>query len=320
MKIVKISHMSIWSKYGHWDYKNQTPNETCIWGDFKFEINNNANECDFWIVHGTLDKMESCMCAPENVILVISEEIGQIPKINTNYLAQFGAVITSRSDINHKNVIKEYNLAPWSIKRTYTYLSNLECPQKTKDFSALISNNQTNEGHRKRYEFTKLIKNHFKDKLDWYCKGEKTFVNDKWDGLASYKYSLAIENYNTKGYFTEKITDCFLAYTMPIYYGCPDIFDYFPEKSMVLIDINNVRQSIIDIERAIEENWFEKNFVHLEKARSLALNDYHFIASISRILNSLNSDNNRQKQTIKPEAFYDLPKIVQYFKKITCSK
>ena len=30
---------------------------------------------------------------------------------------------------------------------------------------------------------------------------------------------------------SEKIADCFLAWTMPIYYGCPRIAEYFPAES-----------------------------------------------------------------------------------------
>jgi hypothetical protein len=89
--------------------------------------------------------------------------------------------------------------------------------------------------------------------LDWYCKGENPIEN-KWDGLKAYKYSIAIENSAHLHYFTEKIMDCFLALSMPIYWGCPNILDYFPEKAIILIDINDFTGAITRIEQAIEEN------------------------------------------------------------------
>ena len=49
----------------------------------------------------------------------------------------------------------------------------------------------------------------------------------KWDGLENYSYSIAIENESLKNYFSEKFTDCILARTIPIYYGCPNISDFF---------------------------------------------------------------------------------------------
>ena len=40
-------------------------------------------------------------------------------------------------------------------------------------------------------------------------------------------FSIAIENSRNGCYFTEKILDCFTTRTVPIYWGCPDIGDYF---------------------------------------------------------------------------------------------
>jgi hypothetical protein len=34
-------------------------------------------------------------------------------------------------------------------------------------------------------------------------------------------------------WFTEKFIDLLLTYTYPIYYGCPDLNKYFPEKALI---------------------------------------------------------------------------------------
>ena len=60
-------------------------------------------------------------------------------------------------------------------------------------------------------------------------------IEDKWAGLAPYKYSLAIENAVTPDYWSEKIADCFLTWTLPIYYGCLNLEDYFPKQSFIRI-------------------------------------------------------------------------------------
>ena len=55
--------------------------------------------------------------------------------------------------------------------------------------------------------------------------------NSKDDILILSKYTLAIENTSEPHYFSEKITDAFLCNTMPIYFGAPNIFEYFPKNS-----------------------------------------------------------------------------------------
>jgi hypothetical protein len=50
--------------------------------------------------------------------------------------------------------------------------------------------------------------------------------------FASYEYGIAIENISTEGYFTEKILDCFLLKTIPIYWGCKNIGNFFNESGI----------------------------------------------------------------------------------------
>ena len=49
----------------------------------------------------------------------------------------------------------------------------------------------------------------------------------KQDGLLAYHYSVVIENVSESDYFTEKLLDCMLCGTLPIYYGPKNIGEYF---------------------------------------------------------------------------------------------
>ncbi|MFV0445254.1 MAG: hypothetical protein ACK5Q5_16880, partial [Planctomycetaceae bacterium] len=51
-------------------------------------------------------------------------------------------------------------------------------------------------------------------------KGIRTILN-KRDALAPFRFSIAMENASSNLYFTEKLVDCLLLETIPIYYGCP---------------------------------------------------------------------------------------------------
>jgi hypothetical protein len=55
----------------------------------------------------------------------------------------------------------------------------------------------------------------------------------KW--LYESMFNIAIENTAQEDYFSEKIIDCFMTETVPIYLGCPNIGDYFDTRGIIII-------------------------------------------------------------------------------------
>lgn len=59
-------------------------------------------------------------------------------------------------------------------------------------------------------------------------------LGDKIGTLATYRFSICFENVGwIPGYITEKIIDCFLAGTVPVYLGAPNIESYIPRDCFV---------------------------------------------------------------------------------------
>ena len=50
-----------------------------------------------------------------------------------------------------------------------------------------------------------------------------------------YQFSIVIENTREKNYFSEKLMDCIITKTIPIYYGCENIGDYFNTEGWILL-------------------------------------------------------------------------------------
>lgn len=76
------------------------------------------------------------------------------------------------------------------------------------------------------------------DHIDIDCPGRclknmSANVLDKLQFIKDYKFVLAIENSSTPGYSSEKITDPFIAGSVPIYRGDPNIADDFNEDSFI---------------------------------------------------------------------------------------
>jgi hypothetical protein len=59
-------------------------------------------------------------------------------------------------------------------------------------------------------------------------------VQNKWDVLPKYRFSLCYENIKDEpGFITEKIFDCFRANCVPIYWGASNITDYIDQNTFI---------------------------------------------------------------------------------------
>jgi len=79
----------------------------------------------------------------------------------------------------------------------------------------------------------------------------KEFSQKKYDDIKDYKFCLTIENSNENYYVSEKFYDCMLTNTVPIYFGCKNIKQLWPEEGYIVLDnitdhlyVENVLQNI----------------------------------------------------------------------------
>ena len=102
--------------------------------------------------------------------------------------------------------------------------SNWKLYQKTKLISMIYSGKQSMEGHRLRHT---IAQQYQLQEIDYYGHGAGKPIVDKQDGLQDYYFSIIVENTNQPNYFTEKLIDCLVVGTIPIYWGCPNILEFF---------------------------------------------------------------------------------------------
>lgn len=58
--------------------------------------------------------------------------------------------------------------------------------------------------------------------------------------LQDYRYSIIIENDITPYFFTEKITNCFISQTIPIYLGATQIHKFFNPDGIITISLEDL--------------------------------------------------------------------------------
>jgi hypothetical protein len=115
-------------------------------------------------------------------------------------------------------------------------------PSKKHKLSIVSSNKVRTKGHRDRLEFCKRLANDLNCEDHFFGRGIKDF-KDKWVTLKEYEYTIAIENSQEEHWITEKLTDPFIAYTFPFYFGAPNVGNYYPKNSFQKIDINDYEKS-----------------------------------------------------------------------------
>jgi len=128
---------------------------------------------------------------------------------------------------------KYQNISPkikWCAAQGYWIKDPRVC-DKTKMISMIASNKNFCKGHADRLKWVERLR----DQVDFYGAGTK-WIDYKEEGLCDYMFSIAIENGQVGGYFTEKLLDCFATGTIPVYMGAPDVGDFFNKDG--IIDLN----------------------------------------------------------------------------------
>jgi hypothetical protein len=281
------------------DWWRMFPGRDPVWGNCRFIFDRHCREYDWLVVYDELPSVtgerrtlwrEELACPPEHTLLMTVEP-STIKTYGTPYLKQFRWVLTSQEAWavgNHPGRIFDQPALIWfysnkSPRGDYDTLVSTPPLDKLLDVSTVCSSkSQGHTLHNRRYEFTVSLKERFPE-LDIYGHGIR-YLEEKADALDKYRYHVAIENFSGRHHWTEKLADAFLGCCLPFYYGCPDVFDYFPEESLVRIDMASVEATADMLRKAIRDNYFKKRLPHILKARQLVLERYGPIATISRIV------------------------------------
>lgn len=83
------------------------------------------------------------------------------------------------------------------------------------------------------------------ERIDRFGRGIR-FVESKREAIEPYMFSIAMENAASDYYFSEKLIDCLLLDTVPIYYGCPGIGTIFDARGFLCFATIEQLEGIID--------------------------------------------------------------------------
>ena len=190
-----------------------------------------SGEVNIYVSQRALDALNDTSGKPTYIWLLESKQI--IPQYYQWIIDNY-EFVTSRVDgifSCDKELCAKYPKISYSVINAVPWVQDRKVHEKTKLVSMIASNKRMCEGHARRLQFV----DKFKDKLDFYGRGFNE-ISCKEDGLRDYMFSVGIENAIYDTYFTEKLTDCFACGTIPIFYGCRGVTEYFNEDGIIFLD------------------------------------------------------------------------------------
>jgi len=274
----------------------QAPGGRAAWKDATFVINAEVAECVAWVVHEGLSRTETTRC-PAGQVILLTGEPPDIKSYEPSWLASFAHVVTCHRDLQHRSVIHAQTALPWLVGQTYDQLT-VAFPEKTADIAVICSDKAMVDGHRRRLSFVEQLV--ALTTMPRFGRGFRT-LPDKWDGLAPFRYSVAIENSRHDHYWTEKIADCFLAGTVPVYWGAPNIKDYFPEEAMIIIDTLDPVEVARIIKAEATPEAYQRRLPALREAKRRVLEEYNLFEVAYQMAKAGKSNAPTVPVTLSPE-------------------
>lgn len=241
----------------YWLNESQLPNHTidkstCVWID-------NFNNCN-------TDKFEKkiFVWVEPNEFINLRETI--INKSNCfDYILTYDEIILNTLQ---NAVLFEYGTT-WIDYKNYNYFN--------KDFSVsfICGSKNVMEGHKLRLQLWNRQNEIITPKLFFtssnfeYSNFNNPVLGNSKEPLFKSMFHICIENVKKNNFFTEKLIDSFICKTIPIYYGCPNISNYFDIRGMIIV--NNLEE-IIQVINKLNENDYLDRKEYIDKNYNIALN------------------------------------------------
>jgi hypothetical protein len=293
---VKFMHRGLRRGRSFTGFLRQFPASSPQWGNCLFDFDVDCREYDWLVVYQDLPRddtffTEEKLACPREKTLLVTGEPSTITVFGTDYLRQFGCILTFQEPwaMKHPNVIFHHPGLIWHYGLpfdkgefvTWDTLAATPPMEKSKVISTVCSERTGNVTlHSTRVDFTWRLKGDLPE-LDIFGHGVNP-MNDKAEALDSYRYHIAVENHVYDHHLTEKLPDAFLGYTLPFYHGAPNAADYFPRESFIPIDINDYRRSLDIIKSHLANNEYEDRLPFIIEARRRVLEEENLFAIISR--------------------------------------
>jgi hypothetical protein len=286
---------------GKWPWLRQLKSTDSTWGKTKYYFDmENHPDAGWLVVFSAWPQTDFVTTIPRERRIFVAGEPESFHVYQPKFLDQFGTVLTTQSKCKHNHAIHSqvginwfagvrFQPGPERFRAALNFADfEREVPVKTKLCSVVCSDQTVTKGHRERLAFVNQLKLAFGDQIDFYGRGSRP-MPDKDEALADYTFHIALENSQHQDYWTEKLADPILRGSFPIYSGCTNVAEYFPEDSYAVIDSGNPNKSIETIRRILKQGLNTSQLDALSQSRKKILYEYNIFQVLENMFPAIDA-------------------------------
>ena len=258
-----------------------------------------------------------CTTVPRERRILFVTEPPEIKKYPRSYLAQFGTVVSPYDfrSVERRSMVLGNPCLNWhfGVSRvdgrysskfgTLDELRHLPVPQKIDLVSVICSNKTATEAQRARLALVCLLKEHLGDVLHVYGRGFNP-VDDKMSVIAPYKYHVVLENNYLDNCWTEKLSDAWLGWSLPLYLGAPNLGEHCPAAGFVPLPAGKPELLLQAVQQSIEGNLWEARQAELALCRNWMLETTNVFARAASLIENAPQYSRRQAALFEPELIF----------------
>jgi hypothetical protein len=197
---------------------------------------------------------------PYNILIILEpNQLFNLHNWAIEYQNYFSCILTWGSQILEKcsnSILLPFGTTFLHSKNKYKELADIE---KKFEVTYLCGMKNNIEGQKLRQNIYSK-QNQINIPKRWYY----TVDGPKDICFGDNMFHIAIENSQNQNYFTEKIIDSLITKTIPIYWGCPNIGDFFDPKGLITFnteeELFNIVNFLTEDDYYLRKDYIEKNY------------------------------------------------------------
>ena len=317
-------HCQFVTIHSDWPWLRQTEDGCGSMGSVRFALAPQAAEqacastpAAQWLVVFDEPPAGFCTTVPRERRILFVTEPPDIKKYPRSYLGQFGTVVAPFDfrGVERRSMVVGNPCLNWHYgvsRADGKYVStvsrlddfrHMPVPHKTGLVSVVCSSKTATEAQRARIALVGMLRERLGESLHVYGRAFNP-VDDKMSAIAPYKYHVVLENNYLDNCWTEKLSDAWLGWSLPLYLGAPNLGEHCPAAGFVPLPAGKPELLLQAVQQSIEGNLWEARQAELALCRNWMLETTNVFARAASMIENAPQYCRRQAALPEPEPIF----------------